>query len=120
VLGKIESGVNGIIDLLNKAASVLPFTIPGFPLSHIGIPELPELQLGGIVMDDIVAKLHAGEVVLPLDRLESVLRSMNMMPTQPPIFAPVMNFYPGASPQQIVPAVDYAFSLYEERLRSGE
>ncbi len=122
VLNKVAKAINSIIDIINNAASFIGLgnTWP-FPIGHVSAPELPSLQVGGIVLDDIVAQLHAGEVVMPLDRLESVMRGMGLLSTQvPPIFAPVMNFYPGASPQQIVPAVDYAYSLYEERLRSGQ
>ena len=123
VLSGVADAVNRIIDLLNSAWTAIgsPSWVPGFPISHVWAPQLPELQVGGIVMDDVVARLHAGEVVMPLDRLESVMRSMGLLSTKvPPVFAPVMNFHPGASPQQIVPAVDYALSLYEERLRTGE
>ncbi len=121
VLSGVASAVNKVVDILNSAWTAMgsPSWVPGFPISHVGAPQLPKLQAGGVIVGDTLAQLHAGEVVLPLDRLESVMRSLNLLPQQMPVFAPEMHFYAGAEPQQVVPAVNYAYTLYEERVRSG-
>ena len=118
VIDKIAAGINGIIDALNKAEDTLPFDVPGFPIGHITAPQLPSLDAGGIITQDIIARVHAGEIILPLDRLDSILRNIGTL-ERAPAFAPVMNFYPGSSPQQIMPAMHEAYDWYTEVARRG-
>lgn len=119
-LQRIEDSINTIILGLNLAwiAIGAPGGL-GFPLDSIDIPDVPPISLdtGGIITSDVVAQLHAGEVVLPLDRLDSIIRKMNV--TQVPAFSPVMNFYPGSSPQQVMPAIHQAYDWYTEEQRRG-
>lgn len=120
MLDRLQDGLNWIIDALNAAWEAI-FSPPGlgFPLPRVDLPTLPMLEAGGIITHDIVAKLHAGEVVLPLDRLEGILRSLNIDLGGVPAFAPIMNFYPGSSPQQVMPAIHQAYDWYKEELRRG-
>jgi hypothetical protein len=77
---------------------------------------LPSLDVGGIITKDIVAQLHAGEIVLPLDRLGDIMRRLNMGQGTP-AFSPILNFYPGSDPRQVMPAVHTAYDWYIEESR---
>jgi len=116
LLDGIESAINFIINALNafwRALNEPP--IGGFPIPPVYIPPLPRLDVGGVITQDIVAQLHAGEVVLPLDRLDSIMRNMGMQGM--PAFAPVLNFYPGSDPQRVMPGIREAYDWYIEESR---
>jgi len=115
ILSGIEQFINNVIDLLNQAWRLVgsPDIGINMPLPFIDIPPLPSLDVGGYIVKDIVAQLHAGEIVMPLDRIMPLLGKQQAVPA----FSPTLNFYPGSSPSQIMPAIQGAYNWYIEDLR---
>jgi hypothetical protein len=115
-----SEGINGIVVLLNNIwMSLGSLPIPGFPLPAIEVPQLPTLQFGGTVLQDMTARIHAGETVMQPETLGKVIASAMGQVQQQPAFAPTMQFFPGSDPSTIVPAVSNAYDLYKDKLARG-
>jgi len=104
--------LNGVIDTLNEAARLLGVGAP-FPLPKLPEIKLPELAQGGLVVEQMIAMLHPGELVIPLDRLERLLTGRQALPA----FSPTLIFQGGASPQMIMPAIQNVYDWYLEEAR---
>jgi hypothetical protein len=116
VIDGVGNSINGIIDTLNSAAGSIGLGGWGpFPIPKITIPQLPQLNTGGVITDDIVAQLHAGEVVLPLDRLADIVGGMQNKAV--PAFAPNIYLQGTATPGQVQPAVAQAYDWWLEKNR---
>jgi DNA repair exonuclease SbcCD ATPase subunit len=84
-----------------------------------GAPELPSLQKGGITTQNVIAQLHAGEVVMPLDRLIPVLQEAFSGPRRPSLYAPTIVIQGDGTRQAIAAATKQSLALYDEWLREG-
>jgi len=123
VINSVANSVNSLIRTLNDAASVIGFGDQWpFPIGEINAPQLPSLDVGGITLQDTVAQLHAGEVVMPLDRLDQVLNKAfqaGKQQQQVPAFAPHIILNGSARPEDIQPAIEGVYDWWVEKSRSG-
>jgi hypothetical protein len=78
----IKDAFRSAINWVIRGWNALEFSIPGFDPPGpgpsfggftLGVPNIPELALGGITTSDLLAHLHPNEAVIPLDRLDSML-----------------------------------------------
>lgn len=118
VLDNVGGSINDIINIMNTAASAIGYSGWPFPIPNIDIPKLPSLDVGGIIMKDIMANLHAGEIVLPLDRLPDIMRGIGQ-PQQVPAFAPTLQFYGSTTPGQVMGGISQAYDWYLEQKKQA-
>ncbi|MDT0270251.1 hypothetical protein RM844_28670 [Streptomyces sp. DSM 44915] len=106
IAGGFRSGINEIISGWNGLSFTLPRVDLG-PLGSIGggtlhTPNIPYLAAGGVTTGPTLAMIGEGpedEAVLPLSRLDSMLRS---------VAAPVRRAGDGQQPQRVVLELDFS------------
>ena len=87
MLGAVESGINWVIDGINKLSFDIPDWVPivggetfGFNIPTINIPEIPKLAVGGLATAPTLAMVGDNrnakadpEVIAPLSKLQGML-----------------------------------------------
>jgi phage-related protein len=60
IVSSIRSGLNGVIGRINAGIAAIDARLPG------SLPRIPGLATGGLTTNDMLARLHPNELVLPL------------------------------------------------------
>ena len=142
----IISGLNWVIDQINKLSFDIPDWVPivggshfGFDIPHIPQFSVPALAEGGVVTSPTLAEIGEGrepEAVMPLSKLAAMLDEYTKKPKptggadgqeggdgETIVFSPVLNFYGKADREEVEEATRISFEEFKrlyKRLKAEE
>lgn len=142
----IISGLNWVIDQVNKLSFDIPDWVPvvggshfGFNIPHIPQFSVPALAEGGVVTSPTLAEIGEGgepEAVMPLSKLAAMLDEYTKKPKptggadgqeggdgETIVFSPVLNFYGKANREEVEEATRISFEEFKrlyKRLKAEE
>ena len=142
----IISGLNWVIDQVNKLSFDIPDWVPvvggshfGFNIPHIPQFSVPALAEGGVVTSPTLAEIGEGgepEAVMPLSKLAAMLDEYTKKPKptggadgqeggdgETIVFSPVLNFYGKADREEVEEATRISFEEFKrlyKRLKAEE
>lgn len=136
----IISGLNWVIDQVNKLSFDIPDWVPvvggshfGFNIPHIPQFSVPALAEGGVVTSPTLAEIGEGgepEAVMPLSKLAAMLDEYTKKPKptggadgqeggdgETIVFSPVLNFYGKADREEVEEATRISFEEFKRLYR---
>ena len=142
----IISGLNWVIDQVNKLSFDIPDWVPvvggshfGFNIPHIPQFSVPALAEGGVATSPTLAEIGEGgepEAVMPLSKLAAMLDEYTKKPKptggadgqeggdgETIVFSPVLNFYGKADREEVEEATRISFEEFKrlyKRLKAEE
>lgn len=142
----IISGLNWVIDQVNKLSFDIPDWVPvvggshfGFNIPHIPQFSVPALAEGGVATSPTLAEIGEGgepEAVMPLSKLAALLDEYTKKPKptggtdgqeggdgETIVFSPVLNFYGKADREEVEEATRISFEEFKrlyKRLKAEE